>query len=116
MTITVRGQDSNSLTVNVTGFKFIGDNVTVVATIENPHAFEVSIGTPVVKFIEEAGTQVDTSDYFTVTIDNAPTSIAAAADASTPATETITFTVTAKDITASATTQNFIVSFIASAA
>lgn len=116
VTLTVRGQDSNSLTVNVSGFKFVGDSITVVATIENPHAFEVTIGTPVVKFIEQAGTQVDTSDYFTVEVDDAPTSIGAATDAETPATETLTFTVTATDITASATTQNFVISFIASAA
>lgn len=116
VTISTKGQDSNSLTVAVNGFTFVGDTATVVATIENPHAFEVQIGTPVVKFVQEAGTQVDSSDYFTVTVDDAPTSIGAATDASTPATETLTFTVTAKDITASATTQNFIISFIASAA
>lgn len=115
ITMTVKGQDSNSLTVNVTGFQFVGESITVEATIENPHAFDVAISTPVVKFVEKAGTQVDTSDYFDVEVIDAPTTIGPATDADTPATETLTFKVTATDITSTATTQNFVISFIASA-
>lgn len=115
ITASVSGQNSNSLTVNVSGFQFVGDTATITATIENPHPFDVTLTTPVVKFVETAGTQVDASDYFTVVVDSSPSSIAAATDENTPTTTTIVFTVTAKDITASAKTQNFVISFLAEA-
>lgn len=117
ITASVSGQNSNSLTVNVSGFQHVGDNITVTAQIKNPHPFAVTLTTPAIKFVETAGTQVDASDYFTVEIvGTAPTSIAAAADASTPATTNLVFKVTARDITASAKTQNFVISFLAEAA
>ena len=117
VTAQVSGQNSNSLTVNVSGFQHVDDTITVTATIKNPHPFEVTLTTPAIKFVETAGTQVDVSDYFDVEIvGSAPTSIAAAANESTPATTNLVFKVTAKDITASAKTQNFVISFLAEAA
>ena len=116
ITVSVSGQNSNSLTVNVSGFQHVGDTVTVTAEIENPHPFEVTLTTPAIKFVETAGTQVDVSDYFDVEmVGTPPTSISAAADASTPATTEMVFKVTATDITASAKTQNFVISFLAEA-
>lgn len=115
ITVSVSGQNSNSLTVNVSGFQHVDDTVTVTATISNPHPFEVTLTDPAIKFVEQAGTQVDTSDYFTVEIVNKSNTIAAAADAATPSTTTLVFKVTAKDITASAKTQNFVISFLAEA-
>ena len=116
ITVSVSGQNSNSLTVNVSGFQHVDENVTVTAVIENPHPFEVTLTTPAIKFVETAGTQVDQSDYFKVEmVGTPPTSISAATDADTPATTTMVFKVTAKDITASAKTQNFVISFLAEA-
>ena len=115
VSINVSGQDSNSLTVNVSGFEFVGDYATVVATIENPHAFEVTITEPAVKFFAADGAEIQASPYFTVEILDAPAKIAEAVDANTPATATLTFKVTATDITSTANTQNFTVSFVASA-
>ena len=73
VSINVSGQDSNSLTVNVSGFEFVGDNATIVATIENPHAFEVTITEPAVKFFAADGAEIQASPYFTVEILDAPT-------------------------------------------
>lgn len=117
ITVTASGQDTSALTVIVSGFQFEEEYAIVKATIENPHPFAVTLSTPAVKFVEEAGTQVDASEYFDVVIEGtAPTSIDAAEDAETPATAEISFRVTARKITPTAKTQNFVVSFLASAA
>ena len=114
LTVTGTGE---VLSVSVKGFDAVGEVAIVEATIENPHAFEVALTTPAIRFVEQAGSQVETNDYFDVQIvGTAPTSVPAAADGAN-GTTTLTFKVTSKvaELHADNTTVNFIISFMAQA-
>lgn len=117
VTISYEGANSKTLSLDVIGFNAAGQSATITATISNPHPFEVTLTTPAIKFVETAGTQVDTSDYFKVElVGDAPTSVAAATGG-TPATTTLTFKVTSlvSDLHPDAKTVNFLISFMAEA-